>query len=332
MTDIKRSSAAATRQPRLSGPEGSPAFQFSDYGDFLEAAWARRRITLLAAVVLATVGAAWSLLSPRRYEASLTLAVVPPILGEPVVSTVPPQAIEERAVANFAPILSSHAAVASVVTEFKLDQPPREISPTVFLDRVLTVKPLPDTNLVRVTVELDDPRLAANVANRLVDVAIALARTVTEKGISATLHDLQRVLDESDKRLREAETRYQEYRRAGRGGLAPKLEETILEQRGASGPPRAKAPPGAEAAWARLDLEWTIARKSLETAASHYHAAQLEASGRRPQVVVVDSAVPPENPVSHPLVRNTGLGLLAGALLGLLLAVGSMMRRATDPA
>jgi capsular polysaccharide biosynthesis protein len=391
-----------------------------DVFDYLQAAWTRRRVMLVAALVLAGLGAAWSLLSPRRYEASLTLAVVPSKLNQPAASTA-------ASVANFAPIIASYAAVAPVVKEFKLDQSPREITPARFVDRVLTVKPLVDTNLVRVVVELDAPDLAAKVANRLVDSSIAVARAVNQREILSTLGDLERVIAEAESRMKEAEVRYDEYRRTAQLELLRKDVETLLTQRGvfkgllvdiqaergkvaqaeaelAKRQPittlkrsiddesallalvqerrkpeeqilglqlnsesvnevyqdidslvaesRAKlaqlekqrdelvtgAGVGAsemarlndlysrESMLSRLELERTIARKSFEEAAARYQTAHLEAIGRTPQVVVVDSAVPPEGPVSRLLVRNTALGLLSGVLLGLLVTVADVLR------
>ena len=330
----------AEHRPPL--PDGGPRSPSLDAFDYLRAAWTRRRLALVAALVLAGFGTAWSLLSPRRYEASLTLAVVASKVGEPAVTTVPPQSVQETSVANFAPIISSHAAVTPIVKEFQLDQAPRNITPAVFLEKVLTVKPLVDTNLVRVIVELDDPELAAKVTNRLVDTSIALARTVAERGISSTLSDLKRVLDQAEARMMDAEARYDEDRRTARVELPKKSVENSRTKpgvfkngAGASGMAQVDDLYTRESLLSRRELERTIARSSFESAALRYQAAHLEAVGRTPQVVVVDSAVPPEEPVSRLLVRNIALGLLTGVLLGLLVAAADILRagrRRTRPA
>jgi uncharacterized protein involved in exopolysaccharide biosynthesis len=82
----------------------------------------------------------------------------------------------------------------------------------------------------------------------------------------------------------------------------------------------------------RLELERAVARNSFEQAAARYQIARMEATGRTPQVVVVDSAVPPEVPVSRLLVRNIALGLLTGVLIGLLVTVAGMLRGPRPPA
>src|SRR4051794_6032567 len=95
---------AAMGQPDRPVPDGRALYSSSDARDFLQATWSGRRSMFVAAVVLAGAGAVGSLLPPRRYEASLTLAVLPSQVVGAVVSTVPPQELQKAVVANFVPI------------------------------------------------------------------------------------------------------------------------------------------------------------------------------------------------------------------------------------
>jgi uncharacterized protein involved in exopolysaccharide biosynthesis len=318
MSDTSR--LAATPQSTVP-PFASPVF--SDARDFLYAAWRRRRGILASALLLAAVAAAWSLVAPRRYEASLTLAVIPPRLGEPVVNTVPPQMIQSSGVDNFTPILSSHSVVAAVIEEFGLDEPPRGLRAGDFLRRVLTVRPLPDTAIARVIVTLDDPALAAGVANRLVDLAIARARAVNESAMSPVLDELKRAVDGADSRLQEAEARYADRVRTGQRNGRP--DAPVQEPHGA-GAAATSVP-----TLSRLEVERAIARTALERASTRYQNVQLESVGRTPEVVVVDAAVPPDQPVGRMVVRNVALGLLAGLLLGLAAVVLDVLRNGGVP-
>lgn len=417
MSDISHVHAAPV-PPRRS-PDDGFRLATHDALDYFHAVWAWRRATVVAMVALAVLGATWSLTSPRRYEASVTVAVMPSKLSVP--------GVPAASVANFAPIVTSYAAVAPVVKEFKLADPPRELTPTQFINVALEVKPLVETNLLRVIVELDDPDLAARVSNRLVQNAIAISRDVNEKDVGGTLNELKIILDLSETRMKEAETRYDAYRRSAQLELLRKDVETLLGQRGdlkkvlveieaergkvaqgeaelvrrkqtltvrrnidsdsalltitgervkpdasvlglelntevlnqvyqeidtALAQARAKltslekqrdqllkgAGVGAnelarlndlytrESAMSRLELERNIARKSYEDIAARYQTAHLEAIGRMSQVVVVDTAVPPDRPVSRLLVRNVALGILTGLLFGLVLAAADLLR------
>jgi uncharacterized protein involved in exopolysaccharide biosynthesis len=224
MPDMSQFPAAtASARPALSDRSAVPT-PSSDSLEYLRLAWRRRHVTIVAALVLAAAGAAVSLVAPRRYEASVTVAVMTSRLT-PQTETAP------GAVADFIPVVSSYAAAAPVVKEFKLDAPPRLITTSTFLREVLTVRPIELTKLVRVVVELDDPDLAAKVSNRLVENAIALSRAVNDRELTWVASDLQRLLGEAEARMKDAERRYDEYRRTAQLELLKKDVDTLLLQR-----------------------------------------------------------------------------------------------------
>jgi uncharacterized protein involved in exopolysaccharide biosynthesis len=226
MHQMPETSQLPAALPSRTGAEGGRAAPGLDAADYLSGLWKWRVFTASAVAALALFGAAMSLTSPLRYEASVTLAVTPARVQQATATgTV-------QAVATFAPLLSSHAAVEPVVREFKLADPPRHLTPGAFIGGSLTVRPLVDTNLIRVVVALDDPQLAARVTNRLVERATEVARGVNDKEVGAARADLDRALEEAATRLRDATAQYDAYRRSAQVELLRKDVETLLQQRG----------------------------------------------------------------------------------------------------
>ena len=80
-----------------------------------------------------------------------------------------------------------------------------------------------------------------------------------------------------------------------------------------------------ESALERLDVEREVAKKSYEAVAARYQGARLSAIGRTPQLLIVDLARTPDEPLGRYLVRNTLLGITAGLLLG---CITVMLRQA----
>jgi uncharacterized protein involved in exopolysaccharide biosynthesis len=81
----------------------------------------------------------------------------------------------------------------------------------------------------------------------------------------------------------------------------------------------------------RLELELELARRVyLETALAH-EQVRMQVSSRSPMLQIVDPALVPERPEPRYTARNAGVGGLAGALLGMLVAFFSQRPR-TQPA
>lgn len=80
----------------------------------------------------------------------------------------------------------------------------------------------------------------------------------------------------------------------------------------------------------RLNTERDIARQSYEDVAAKFQGTRLAAVGRTPQLLVVDPAIVPDEPLGRYLTRNVLLGIMSGLLLG---CVALLLRQAlTGPA
>ena len=88
-----------------------------------------------------------------------------------------------------------------------------------------------------------------------------------------------------------------------------------------------------EAALARLQLEYDVARKAYEDASTNYLNAKVRTAVRTPFVQVVERPTRPTTPQSRYLVRNAAIAAVAGATIACLIAFArlAMSRIATLP-
>jgi uncharacterized protein involved in exopolysaccharide biosynthesis len=77
-----------------------------------------------------------------------------------------------------------------------------------------------------------------------------------------------------------------------------------------------------EATLARREVERDLAEKIYEDISQRYEAARLQVAGRSAQLMILDPAVPADQPVSRQVARKTAVAALVGfavALVGVLL-------------
>jgi uncharacterized protein involved in exopolysaccharide biosynthesis len=185
----------------------------------------RHRLAIgVTTVVCAALAAIYTFVVPIRYEAAATLAITPPAVDDPG------RTIAQVA-ARIVPIMGSQVVAEQIVNEFQLGRPPRNMTAGDFLEQVLTVRHVPETNLIKVVARLDDAQLTEKIANRAAVVGTLQMGTVGQSAVGAVEANLKAVLDEAAKRKQEAESRYDAFRQTAQVEAAKKDVETVLGQR-----------------------------------------------------------------------------------------------------
>ena len=192
-------------------------------GDYLHVLWVRRWLVLACAFVVAAFVATQTLLAGRAYEATLMLAVNQSKIGDAEAATV--------SAANFRPLIENHAIADKILQQFKLDQPPYNLTRTDFLRDVLIVEELRNTSLLQLRIRLPDPALAARVANKVSESAVDLARLLSQDEAVRARDDIKLQLDEAGKRFAEVEAQLAAKREATQIDLFKKEVEARLEER-----------------------------------------------------------------------------------------------------
>jgi uncharacterized protein involved in exopolysaccharide biosynthesis len=192
-------------------------------GDYLHVLWVRKWLVLGCAILVGGFVATQTLMAGRAYEAVVMLAVNQSKIGDADAANV--------SSANFRPLIENHAIADAILQEFKLDQPPYNLTRTEFLRDVLVVEELRNTSIIQVRVRLGDPALAARVANRVSERAIDLARRLSQDEAVQARDYIKLQLDEAGKRFGEIELELAAKREATQIALFKKDVEQLLEER-----------------------------------------------------------------------------------------------------
>jgi len=148
--------------------------------------------------------------TPRMFEASVTLLLASSrIPGAPGIPDQPTLAPE-----TFADIMKGKSLAAEVIQHFGLDKPPHKMTVDSFVSRSLSVKPLEEKGLIRLTVTLPDPQLAAEATSFLGQKAVELQARLNQGGALATRDFFQQRRDQAWQALEHARAALRNFTRA----------------------------------------------------------------------------------------------------------------------
>lgn len=147
----------------------------------------RRKWVLLAPLILAAIGAiAVTLWMPRVYAASATVRIA--VAGTAASQPVAPDHAE-RLINTYVQIPQSSPVLSRVITQLGLGASPDE------LQRRIDVEALPNTELIRITVEAESPAEARDVANALGAALVQEGQEFYAESASSSLADSFSVME-----------------------------------------------------------------------------------------------------------------------------------------
>jgi uncharacterized protein involved in exopolysaccharide biosynthesis len=200
-------------------------------GDRVEPGWYaielwRRRTWLLVAAVLCAAGAAvTSVLAPRVYEAQTTLAVVSSKIAET-------QGGSSSTTSDFRPLIENNTVAETVVREFSLGGPPHHYTTADFLGEALSVQEVRNSTVMRVSVRLQDPQVAAKAANRIAALAVEGAKRTSRNEAVVARDDIEVEVRDARKRLDEALAALEQYQQKAQVELLKAEVDSLVDERG----------------------------------------------------------------------------------------------------
>ena len=245
----------------------------------------RRRLPIVALTIAVTLVTAFGLTmlmdSEYRTSAVLRLDAKAVSEGDGRVEA----SFIERLTNTYARIANSDPVAGDAARALRLGERP-----------AVDVDPVPNTELLNVTVEAGDPETAAALANAV------------SRNLIARIRELNQV------RARDVGRRFDSRIAALVAEIAADQQRYFALQTSGSGGPRTET--------LVLELETTIRSKqaALDALAAQKQQEQLTADRGDFALAVVDRARPPESPSSPNLTMNLALALVLGALAGIALA------------
>jgi uncharacterized protein involved in exopolysaccharide biosynthesis len=205
-------------------PESMPSSVGStDLQSYLEVlAWARSLI-LAGLAVGACAGYIYAWSRPAVYEAVATLLITRSKIGVDPAQAAAPPALRAYVVNN--------GVVGQVLRELRLTDRPRSLDPLTFIRDHLQVEELQQTDIIRIKVRLDDARLAAQSANRLVELSTELNRRVNTEESLGVRDFIKSQLDDSHARMQSLANQLVAYKRDAQLELRRTEVQSLLDRR-----------------------------------------------------------------------------------------------------
>jgi capsular exopolysaccharide synthesis family protein len=160
---------------------------------FLSVLSRRRRCFIGAAVLVFASSLLGVIFLPKTYTASAYIIVHRRTVGAPAGSQADLERLfgppDQHSIESYVALVQSPSVAAEVLRREHIDIPARQ-----FVERHVSVSPLTNTDIIRVSVSGSSAALAARLANEYVDVAIERDRELAGTQASAALGSLSRSL------------------------------------------------------------------------------------------------------------------------------------------
>ncbi|MDE2058410.1 MAG: hypothetical protein KGL31_07205 [candidate division NC10 bacterium] len=163
--------------------------------DYLDTLWKWKLLILVGTLVVSSAAFAVSMITSRTFEARVLLLITGSKIarleggegaGKPEIS---PEAFEA--------MIKSQALALQAIQQFGMDKEPFAMTPTKFLNNIISIKPQRGTNLLILTAILPDPKLAAAVANFVAQKAVELNARLNQADTVSTKEFIQQQRDQA---------------------------------------------------------------------------------------------------------------------------------------
>jgi uncharacterized protein involved in exopolysaccharide biosynthesis len=195
-----------------------------DLMPYLEMVWRHRLAITAVTLLFGVVAFVLSWRTPPTFEARAQVIVTTPKVGS-----------EPGAAANvttFRGFLDNQSLAAQVIQDTGLKNPPYLLTPSSFLAEHTTVRIVPDTSIIAISVRLSEPTRAAAAANRFAKAAVELAQRLSQEETVTARDMIKTQLDQSRTRLEQAVAQLENFRKKAQIDLLRKDVDALLGQRG----------------------------------------------------------------------------------------------------
>ena len=236
-------------------------------------------VILTTLIVTVVVVAGISFIMPPVYSASTTLRIATASSG---VASYSDYLYVDRLMNTYIKLITSTSVLNELSEELSIESLP-----------TIHVALIPNTELIKVTVDSQNPQVAQSVANTLANILITRGIDLYSGGEKSVVEILSEQLTNAEEELQTARQNYETYfLRPGSDTDTASSLEAIVQ----------------------------IKEKNYNTLLDQYDQARLEEIERNNVISVVEPAITPLNPSKPNKVLNIGLGFIIGLIGGIGLA------------
>ncbi len=241
--------------------------------------WGNKWIIIATTVITVAVVAVTTFLSTPIYSASTTLRVATASSGS---VSYQDYMYADRLMNTYTKIATSRPIREELMTKLGLSARP-----------TLNVTTIPNTELIRITVESPSPAVAQTAANTLAEILIEQSKELYAGGGKSPKEILSEQLAQAEAELNQARQEY----------------DTLVAQS-----------PGDSERIDTANQAIKVKETTYTTLLEQYDAARLREALRENTITIVEPAVVPTSPTKPRVVLNIGLGLVLGLVGGIGLA------------
>ncbi len=250
-----------------------------DIKDYFNILWRRKWIVILTTVAALVVAIVGTRLIKPTYQASTTIRVATSASGTLGATAA---SVSNQLVNTAAQIAASRPMLDQLMTRLNLTETP-----------AITSAVIPQTELIKITVEYSNAQTAAKIANTLGDMLIAQSNELYTGGKVSSQDVLATQVAQYKTELDQTQQAY----------------DALLVLT----PP---APDKVAAALSNLQLK----QRNYETLLLQYDNVVLQQQVRSNMMTVVEQAIPPTAPIAPQANYNALIGLVLGLFFGIVLA------------
>jgi uncharacterized protein involved in exopolysaccharide biosynthesis len=210
-------------EPDIAGSRTPPGASGDvDLAPYFAILWRYRFVIAAVTLIAGAASFIGAIRSTRLYEATAMLSVSPSKLADTSATI---------ATANYRPVVANRTVAQKVVTQFHLDAPPYSYTGPSFLEEAVQLEEIRNTALLRLSVRLPDPRLAADVANTLAAFAVDYAQSLSKDEVIRVRDMIKLQLDLATARLKQTGDALSAFKRTAQVDLARVDVDAILDER-----------------------------------------------------------------------------------------------------
>lgn len=181
-----------------------------DASQFLQHLRRRSRFILVVCVAAGTLALLISLLLPKQFTATATIAI-DPAAGNDSRNSLSVSPIYLESLSSYAIFASGNTLFQRALDKFHLRDPQSPVPLESLKSRVLKVTKVRDTNILEIAVTLPDPRQAQSLAQFLADETVTLNRNANRENDRELIGRAEEQFADAQKRLEGEQTTWREF-------------------------------------------------------------------------------------------------------------------------
>jgi polysaccharide biosynthesis transport protein len=201
----------------------------NEFSDYVRVIWKWKYFIFLGTLVSTIIAIIISLSLSKVYQATVTFLITtsPVVLGP---GGEQPESRYDLLTETYKGIIINKSTLLSTLEKFNLNKNPQGLT-LENLGKLISVKSVPNSKLLRLNVELPNPQLAADIANFVAENAVSLNVKLSQGDTIEAQKFYNEEVKKIQQEFQEAEKEYLDFQKQARMADLRKLTDNLLQQK-----------------------------------------------------------------------------------------------------